>query len=254
MGAEDLQPRICPVGDSALLVEFGRQIDEAANERVQALAAALGLPAPNWLVDTIPAFASLLICYDALAVDYEGAAAYVAKLAAGAVAVGEAKKRRIWELPVCYEPEFGPDMPDMEQICGLSRQEIIAIHSGRDYKIFMLGFLPGFAYLGGLDPRIAAPRLASPRQSIEAGSVGIGGEQTGIYPYVSPGGWRLLGKTPLTLYDPRRTEPIFYQAGDYIRFCPIDREEYEQLRQRVDAGAWQPREILRLEAGKGGGC
>lgn len=235
------------MGDSALLVEFGREISDAANRRVQALAGALSAVGPSWLVDMVPAFVSLLVCYDGGAVDYDEAAGLVAKLAADAGAAGGAAQRRIWELPVCYEPEFGPDMPDMERLCGLSREEIIAIHSGRDYKIYMLGFLPGFAYLGGLDPRIAAPRLDSPRQSIEAGSVGIGGEQTGIYPLASPGGWRLLGKTPLELYDPRRAEPIFYQAGDHIRFRPVSGEEFWRLRQRVEAGAWQPEEILHIE-------
>ena len=122
----------------------------------------------------------------------------------------------------------GPDMDDMTTLTGLSREEIIAIHSGTDYKIYRMGFLPGFVYLGGLDPRICAPRLSTPRTRIEPGSVGIGGSQTGVYPVASPGGWRILGYTPLKFYDPLKDEPILCRAGQYIRFVPISREEYER--------------------------
>ena len=116
----------------------------------------------------------------------------------------------------------------MAELTGLSPQEIIRIHSGTDYRVYMLGFLPGFVYLGGLDPRIAVPRLQVPRVEIPAGSVAIGGSQTGVYPIASPGGWRLIGSTPLAFYDPEREKPILCEAGDFIRFVPITPEEYEQ--------------------------
>ena len=119
---------------------------------------------------------------------------------------------------------------------GLSRQSIIELHSGRDYLIYMLGFLPGFAYLGGLDERLHTPRLATPRTKIEAGSVGIGGSQTGIYPLDSPGGWQLIGKTPVRPYEERRENPILYRAGDYIRFVPIKEKEYQEIDMYCRAG------------------
>ena len=133
--------------------------------------------------------------------------------------------KMVLQVPCCYD---GPDLDGMTALTGLSREEIIAIHSGVDYKIYMMGFLPGFVYLGGLDKRICVPRLETPRTRIEPGSVGIGGSQTGVYPVASPGGWRILGRTYLKFYDPNRTEPILCRAGQYIRFVPISREAYEE--------------------------
>ncbi|MBQ2047711.1 MAG: 5-oxoprolinase subunit PxpB, partial [Schwartzia sp.] len=129
------------------------------------------------------------------------------------------------------------DLIDMEKVTGLSREEIVKIHSGTDYRVYMLGFLPGFAYLGGLDERIAAPRLKTPRLSIPAGSVAIGGNQTGVYPIASPGGWRIIGSTPIEFYNPNREEPILCKAGDYIRFVPIGEDEYDEIREHPEAWA-----------------
>lgn len=220
--------KLLPVGDCALLAEFGREVDSRINARVRALTDAVLAADFVWLQDVVPAFASLLICFDKGRVNCTEVEAVVRGLLANLTAEEDGKKR-VWLVPVCYEGEFAPDMADMERLCGLSREEIVAIHSGRDYQIYMLGFLPGFPYLGGLDERIHAARLDSPRVKIEAGSVGIGGAQTGIYPCASPGGWRLIGKTPAVLYDPERDEPIVYQAGDYIRFVPISAAEFAEL-------------------------
>ena len=151
----------------------------------------------------------------------------------------EKSARRIFEIPVCYGGEYGPDLENIAANAGLTPEEVIQIHSSRDYLIYMLGFLPGFAYLGGLDERIHTPRLANPRIRIRAGSVGIGGSQTGIYPLDSPGGWQLLGLTPINPYDPQREIPILYEAGDYIRFVPITGEEYREIRAQVEAGTYQ---------------
>lgn len=221
------EARLLPVGDAALLVEFGREVDSRINARVRALSDAVLAADFNWLQDIVPAFASLLICFDKRRVQMGDVAQAVRDLLVN-LPETQNDERRVWLVPVCYEGELAPDMQDMERLCGLTRDEIVAIHSRRDYQIYMLGFLPGFPYLGGLDERIHAARLDSPRVRIEAGSVGIGGAQTGIYPCASPGGWRLIGKTPAVLYDPSRVQPIVYQAGDYIRFVPISAAEFAE--------------------------
>ena len=151
----------------------------------------------------------------------------------------EASESRIFEIPVCYGGEYGPDLQNIADLAGLTPEEVIKIHSSEDYLIYMLGFLPGFSYLGGLDERIHTPRLANPRIRIPAGSVGIGGSQTGIYPLDSPGGWQLLGMTPVKTYDPGREVPILFEAGDYIRFVPVTEEEYLKIKKQVDEGAYQ---------------
>lgn len=226
--------KLLPVGDAALLAEFGREVNSRINARVRALTDAVLAADFEWLQDVVPAFASLLICFDKRRVAYVEVQAAVQALLAD-LPESTDEEKRVWLVPVCYEGEFAPDMADMERLCGLSRDEIVAIHSGRDYQIYMLGFLPGFPYLGGLDERIHAARLDSPRVRIEPGSVGIGGAQTGIYPCASPGGWRLIGKTPCVLYDPERDEPIVYQAGDYIRFYPISAAEFAELEPKKPA-------------------
>ena len=154
------------------------------------------------------------------------------------VKAGETRKR-IFEIPVCYGGEYGPDIANIAEHAGLSEEEVIRVHSSRDYLIYMLGFLPGFTYLGGLDERLHTPRLANPRIRIPAGSVGIGGSQTGIYPLDSPGGWQLMGMTPVKTYDPSREMPILVEAGDYIRFVPVDEAEYFRIKEAVDRGEYQ---------------
>ena len=140
---------------------------------------------------------------------------------------GQETPHHVVEIPVCYGGSYGEDLKDVAAHAGLTEEEVIKLHSSVDYNIYMLGFLPGFPYLGGLDPKLFTPRLDNPRTKIPEGSVGIGGEQTGIYPLESPGGWRLIGRTPLRPSDPAREQPFLYQAGDYIRFVPITAEEYE---------------------------
>jgi len=216
--------KFCPAGDCALIAEFGNRIDEDINSKVHALARWISERKIPGVIETVPTFRSLMVIYDPWRISYRRLTGILKKCSFESRDTQNTQKEII-EVPCWYS---GPDMDDMEKLTGLSREEIISIHSGTDYKIYMMGFLPGFVYLGGLDERIHAPRLSTPRTRIEPGSVGIGGSQTGVYPVASPGGWRILGYTPLKFYDPEKENPILCRAGQYIRFVPISREEYER--------------------------
>ena len=213
--------RILTAGDSSILVEFGRIISPEINRKITATVQLMKMQHIEGVVDIIPAFCSLLINYDPRVISYEEITERMQHLLKMDAKMDEGKKK-VYEIPVCYGGEYGPDIANIAAHAGLSEEEVIKIHSSRDYLIYMLGFLPGFCYLGGLDERIHTPRLANPRIKISAGSVGIGGSQTGIYPLDSPGGWQLMGMTPVKTYDPDREVPILLEAGDYIRFIPID--------------------------------
>ena len=199
--------RILTAGDSALLIEFGKEINPETNRKITALVQLMREQHIEGIVDVIPAFCSLLINYDPRVLSYEELKERMEHLLKMETKT-EATRKRIFEIPVCYGGEYGPDIENIAEHAGLSIEEVIKIHSSKDYLIYMLGFLPGFTYLGGLDERIHTPRLASPRLKIRAGSVGIGGSQTGIYPLDSPGGWQLMGMTPVRTYDPDRQTPI----------------------------------------------
>ncbi len=236
--------KLLPAGDRALVAEFGDTIDPEVNRRVHCLAAALLEQKQPGILELVPTFRSLLIHYDPSLLSWERLCRILKKLESSDG--GKAQERKIIrKIPCCYGSHFGPDLPALAQEKGLTRDEIVALHSGKDYKIYMLGFLPGFVYLGELDKRLEAGRLPAPRLKIPKGSVGIGGSQTGVYPLDSPGGWRLIGATPLDFYDAGRDEPVMCHAGEYIRFCPITSSEYYDIRQMILKGKYQP-EILSL--------
>ena len=218
--------KILTAGDSSVLIQFGNTIDPEINYRISATVQMMREQHIVGVTDIIPAFCSLLINYDPRVITF-------AEIKAGA------KRKKVYEIPVCYGGEYGPDIQNIADHAGLSVEEVIDIHTSRDYLIYMLGFLPGFTYLGGLDERIHTPRLANPRIKIAAGSVGIGGSQTGIYPMDSPGGWQLMGLTPVKTYDPEREIPILVEAGDYIRFVRIDEDEFKRIKELVDRGEYQ---------------
>lgn len=230
--------KILTAGDSALLIEFEQKIAPEINAQITAFVHLLKEQHIEGVTDLIPAFASLLINYDPRVIGYKDLKARIEELLKIEVNE-EAGDARVFEIPVCYGGEYGPDIANIAENAGISEQEVIDIHCSKDYLIYMLGFLPGFVYLGGLDERIHTPRLANPRISIPAGSVGIAASQTGIYPLNSPGGWQLLGMTPVKTYDPERETPILVEAGDYIRFVPVTEEEFLKIKKQVDDGTYE---------------
>lgn len=221
------------VGDQAVLVVLGNDICRRVHQKVMALDGRIqeSVQAGWGIVETVPAFTSLLIRYNPLATDPERIFVLVSELMKRQEESAKTSGRFV-EIPVCYGGTYGADLPFVAAHAGLSEKEVIDIHCARDYLIYMLGFLPGFPYLGGLDQRIATPRLDNPRTCIPGGSVGIGGEQTGIYPVDSPGGWQLIGRTPLRLFDPEGES--LYKAGDTIRFVPIEEKEYDEIKRQQE--------------------
>ena len=230
--------RVLTAGDSSLLIEFGNEISPEINRRIAAVVELMREQHIEGVVDVIPAFCSLLVNYDPRVAGYEKMKKRLESLVRVDIKVGQTK-RKIFEIPVLYGGEYGPDLASIADHAGISEDEVVLIHSSKDYLIYMLGFLPGFCYLGGLDERIHTPRLSNPRLRIRAGSVGIGGSQTGIYPLDSPGGWQLMGMTPIKTYDPEREIPILVEAGNYIRFVPIDEEQYKRIQAQVAEGSYQ---------------
>lgn len=241
-----MEYKLLPAGEGGLVVEFGNSISEEINGRVSAFCKAYEARPIRGVRELVPTFRSVMVYYDCGQISYRMLTWKIKRLLKHCADAAQ-KSRRIFVIPVCYEEKYAPDMASVMAHTGLSREEVIERHSAPDYLIYMLGFLPGFAYLGGLDPAIVTPRLQSPRTKIEAGSVGIGGEQTGIYPLDSPGGWQLIGKTPLKVYDAERQTPILYQAGDMIRFRRISEVEFDIIAEAVRQNTYQY-EIL--EAGE----
>ncbi len=219
-----------PAGDSALVVELGNEIAPEINQRIRALVLALEQQKIPGVREYVPTYRSLMILYDPACLLFHELVKQVQRLESQlkSAALPEA---RIVEVPVTYGGEFGPDIGFVAEHHGLSEADVIDLHSARDYLVYMLGFTPGFCYLGGMAEELETRRLAEPRTKIPAGSVGIAGKQTGMYPIDSPGGWQLIGRTPLCLFDPQRKPPVLINAGDYVRFIPIDAGEYERLRQ-----------------------
>ena len=240
------ETKILTAGDSSLLIQFGQEISPEINAQITAFVHLMREQHLEGVTDVIPAFTSLLINYDPRVIDYRKLKRRLEKLLKLEVSK-KASSSHIFEIPVCYGGEYGPDLENIAKHANLTTQEVITIHSSSDYLIYMLGFLPGFSYLGGLDERIHTPRLANPRIRIPAGSVGIGGSQTGIYPLDSPGGWQLLGLTPVKTYDPNRDVPILFEAGDYIRFVPVSESDFANIKNEVDNGTYtctiHPKEV-----------
>ena len=221
--------RFLPAGDAALTVEFGNRIALSLNRKVRALATALEKAALAGVVEVVPTYRSLTIYYDPLSLSLADLRHSVEGLLDRLEEI-PLPAPRVVTIPTVYGGEFGPDLPSVARHCGLTEEQVIRLHTRPTYHVYMLGFTAGYPYLGGMSKRLTTPRLPSPRLRVPAGSVGIGGNQTGVYSVESPGGWRLIGRTPLTLFDPAWEVPVLIRPGDQVQFVRITPDEYEARR------------------------
>ncbi|MFK8041224.1 5-oxoprolinase subunit PxpB [Congregibacter sp.] len=213
--------RIECAGEAGLIVYLGSESSPAVAARVQALGDALRPALGSVLVDLIPSYASLLVLFDPLKSDRYHVSQCI-RACVPDLATSTTDSGRLVEIPVYYSIESGEDLQSLADSKGLSVADVIDIHSHQEYRVYAIGFAPGFAYLGDVDPRIAAPRLSTPRQKVPRGAVAIADRQTAVYPSVSPGGWNLIGRSPQRMFDPESTEPMPVHVGDRVRFTPID--------------------------------
>jgi len=227
--------RFRPASDRALLVYLGDEISPAVHRRVLALLRALQAGELPWLRNLQPAYTCLLISFDLLQVDHAAVEAAVRRCATQSTdadaGAGAVVTPRLVEIPVCYDLEFAPDLPALAESRGLSITQVVELHSSQTYLAYFLGFAPGFAYLGDLPAELETPRLPTPRTRVPAGSVAIAGRQTAVYPFSSPGGWRIIGRTPLRLFDPMRDPMNLISVGDQVCFHPISRDEFQRQAQ-----------------------
>jgi inhibitor of KinA len=233
------EPRIRPCGDLALSVELGEAISPEVNARVLALEYLIQQKALAGVTETVPSYRALLVYYDPAVVGYEALGAALTGLAAEASPAVLPPARRV-ELPCCYGGDLGFDLDAVAGRLGLAPEEVVRLHAGADYHVYFVGFTPGLPYMTGMPERLTIPRLETPRTRTPAGSVGIGGVQCCVYSVESPGGFWVLGRTPLRLYDPGAADPILLRAGDHVRFRPIERAEFEAIALEVEQGRHRP--------------
>lgn len=231
-------------GEQGLVVEFGKEVNQTINTKVHKLAKGLMAKANKAIFEIVPTYRSLLVYFDPLSMTRAELITKIEELLLSenqALQSGEEKETAtIVHIPVCYQGEFAPDLEFVAKHNGISVNKVVDIHSSTPYLVYMLGFTPGFPYLGGMSPKIAAPRLEKPRVQIPAGSVGIAGSQTGFYPIESPGGWRLIGRTPIKAFNPAAANPFLFSAGDYLQFKPISVDEFYQIEKQADDGTYSP--------------
>jgi len=225
-----MKPTISPVGDCAISIDFGQVIDPKINRHIRQTIERIQELHLEGIIELVPTYCALLLQYDAMLYSYSELCNIIEPTLEQTVAENDNELVTVVEIPTVYGGEFGPDLGFVASHNNLSEDEVVSIHSGTDYLVYMLGFIPGFTYLGGMDPRIATPRLSSPRTLIPAGSVGIAGAQTGTYPSDSPGGWQIIGRTPVTMYDMSKEQAALLSAGDYVRYVPIDEAEYNRIK------------------------
>ncbi|WP_367342636.1 5-oxoprolinase subunit PxpB [Limosilactobacillus sp.] len=234
--------QIVPVGDQALEIVFANEINPQVNQQIHHLGQLIlnaQLPAVQTVV---PAYHTLTVLFDGSRTSCDDLKPQLQPLVERALQA-KSLPSKTWLIPVCYGGEFGPDLAKLADFAHVDEAQAIKLHTGRDYLIYFLGFLPGFAYMASVVDQIAMPRLAKPRLKIAARSVGIAGKQTGFYPVESPGGWEIIGRTPVTLYRPDHPQS-FYAAGDKVRFVSINQDEYRQIRQADQAGTYQVKAVI----------
>lgn len=244
---DKVYPRLLGAGDGCLVVEYGEAIDMDVNRRVAALAASvreMGFPG---FLDAVPTYRSLAVYFDPVVADVKALQRRLGGMMVSTGAGAGSSVRRVVVVPVLYGGDDGPDLENVAAHTGLAADEVVRRHSANDCYCYMLGFTPGFAYLGGMDPSLETPRLKNPRELIPAGSVGIAGKQTGIYSIASPGGWQLIGRTPMMMFDPDRDPAIFLEAGMWVRFRPVDRAEFDAVESATAGRTYRP-EILEEES------
>lgn len=229
--------RFLPSGDSALTVEFGEEIDRRISERVLELDRAIARADLPGVVETVPTFRSLLVHFDPLRTDGDALQDAVETLSHGEAQ--RAEPSRLWRIPVCYEGEYAPDLENVAKATGLTPAQVVERHAGETYHVYMLGFLPGYPYMGDVPSELRLSRMENPRTHVPPGSVAIATAMTAIYPVKSPGGWHLIGNTPIRLFDPRRADPALLSPGDTARFEPVSPREHKRLQDLVASGAYE---------------
>ena len=225
-------------GDSSVCVEFGNEISPDINRKIRAVKIAVEKSGIPGIVETVPTYRSLLVHYKPEVIGYKAITEKFKSLM-GTLDNIEIPPPTVIEIPVLYGGEMGPDIENVASHNGKTVEEVIKIHTSQEYLIYMIGFVAGFPYLGGMSKEIATPRLKEPRVKIDGGSVGIAGEQTGIYPLDSPGGWQLIGRTPFKLYDAEREKPVLLEAGQYIKFRSISQKEFDETAKAVEDGSYK---------------
>lgn len=225
-------------GDCAVCVEFGNEISPEINRKIRAFKIAVEKENIEGIVETVPTYRSLLVVYDPAVIRFKELTDKFEAIM-GTMDSIPIPPPSVIEIPVLYGGDMGPDLENVAAHNHKTPEEVIRIHTSGEYLIYMLGFIAGFPYLGGMSREIATPRLTSPRVKIEGGSVGIAGEQTGVYPVASPGGWQLIGRTPLKLYDADREKPVLLEAGQYIKFRSVTEEEYREIERQVNENTYQ---------------
>jgi inhibitor of KinA len=229
--------RYIPSGDAAFIIKAGTDLSPETNRLVRKLLVCAEQEGIPGIIDFIPSYNELMVVYDPVVTGYKKLIERLRSLEAGAEHL-VLPEPEITVVPVWYGGEAGPDLWAVAETHGLDTQQVIDMHSAAIYEVYMLGFMPGFCYLGGLNEHIATPRKATPRLNIPAGSVGIAGKQTGIYPLASPGGWQVIGQTPITLFDPQKDPAFLFKPGDRIKFNPISEENFQEISGEVNRGEY----------------